>query len=422
MQQPALIPCILLAACAAAPSVAPVPAAVELTGTVAYEAHLARPHATRDLTATVRVFRAGALARVELREAATGQANPELTTYLRDADGACWVRSASSTQFRREAAATERFLHVLLDAAADAALGEHRVAFQHARLGDVADHANWTSGSEGPELRVRWHRTADQVEFVLRHTAATPAFDAATAFALGDVDATPPAATRTPAPARFRTLAPGVHEITLPTADSRSLAIEFLDHLVLCETSFDNPAGEQLLAALDEHLPGKPVRYVLFGHYHPHYTGGLRPVMARGAVVVAPPLGAAFAAEIAARPFRNPPDVLAASGRQPAVETFRGERTFRDDSNELVAIDIGKDSHHTDEYVVFWLPRQGILFEGDLGWFAGPNSLRGGGARARGLLQAIDERKLPVTTLVQSWPTVGMSTLPMAEFRALLAK
>ncbi len=422
MQQPARALCLLFAACAATPPAVLEPAAVELSGTVAYEAHLARPHATRDLTATVHVFRDGGRARVELREAAAGQANPELTTYMRDGDGACWVRSASSKQFRREGAATERFLRVLLDAAEDASHGVHRVAFQHARLGDVADAANWVASSDGPELHVRWHRSTDQVEFVLRRTATTPVFDAAIAFALGEVDRTAPAATRTPAPARFRTLAPGVHEITLPNADSRSLAIEFADHVVLCETSLDNPSGEQLLAAIDERLPGKPVRHVLFGHYHPHYTGGLRPVMARGAVVVAPPLGASFATEIAARPFREPPDALAASGRQVVVETFRGERTFRDDSNELVAIDIGAHSHHTDEYVVFWLPRQQILFEGDLGWFAGPNGLRGGGERARGLLQAIDERQLPVATLVQSWPTVGMATLPMAEFRALLAK
>jgi glyoxylase-like metal-dependent hydrolase (beta-lactamase superfamily II) len=227
---------------------------------------------------------------------------------------------------------------------------------------------------------------------------------------------------RNAAPARFRTLAPGVHELVLPDADSRSLAIEFADHVVLCETSMDNPAGERLLAALDEHLPGKPVRYVLFGHYHPHYTGGLRPVMARGAAVVAPPLGAAFAREIAARPFRSPPDAFAASGRAPAIESFTAERTFRDDTNELVAIDIGADSHHTVEYVVFWLPRQQMLFEGDLGWFGGPDGLRGGGQRARGLLKAIDDRKLPVVTLVQSWPTLGSPTLPCAELRALVAK
>jgi glyoxylase-like metal-dependent hydrolase (beta-lactamase superfamily II) len=213
-----------------------------------------------------------------------------------------------------------------------------------------------------------------------------------------------------------------VHEVTLPDADSRSLAIEFADHLVLCETSLDNAAGERLLAALDQHLPGKPVRYVLFGHYHPHYTGGLRPVMARGATVVAPPLGAAFAREIAERPFHNPPDALAASGRTPVIESFVGERTFRDADNELVAIDIGADSHHTVEYVVFWLPRQRLLFEGDIGWYGEPSAPRASGNRARGLLHAIDARGLPVETLVQAWPTTAAATLPLAELRALLGR
>jgi hypothetical protein len=144
--------------------------------------------------------------------------------------------------------------------------------------------------------------------------------------------------------------------------------------------------------------------------------------MARGATVVAPPLGADYAREFAARPFRSPPDALARSGRAPAIEPFTGQRSFRDDTNELVAIDIGKDSHHTDEYVVFWLPRQQLLFEGDLGWFMGPDGPRAGGTRARGLVKAIDDRRLPVVTLIQSWPTVGAATLPLADLRTLLSR
>src|SRR5262249_60721193 len=121
------------------------------------------------------------------------------------------------------------------------------------------------------------------------------------------------------------------------------------------------------------------------------------------------PLGPALVRQIAAGPFLAPPAALARSGRAPAVEPFTGQRAFADATNELVAIDIGADSHHTDEYVVFWLPRQQILFEGDLGWFQGPDGPRAGGTRARGLLKAIDDRQLPVVTLVQSWPALRPS-------------
>lgn len=410
----------LLHACSA-PRVAPVVATtIELEGKVTWEAHLERPHATRTFDVSVRLQCAGAAARCELSERSESRKEPEITVYLRAADGTCWVREPGRERFARDDGPGRRLLTVLVAAAAGGDR-DYAIGYQHPRLGDVADRATWHAGPNGPELQVAWHRTSDQAEFVLhrRSPGIAGAFDPDAAFALGDVDPRP--AARAPTSPRFRTIAPGVHEFTLPDVDTRSLAIEFRDHLVLCETSLDNLAGERLLAAIDQHLPGKPVRYVLFGHYHPHYTGGLRPVMARGAVVVAPPLGAAFAREIAARPFLAPPDSLARSGRAPAVEPFTGQRAFADATNELVAIDIGADSHHTDEYVVFWLPRQQMLFEGDLGWFQGPDGPRAGGIRARGLLKAIDDRQLPVVTLVQSWPTLGASTLPLADLRALLA-
>jgi len=406
-------------ACAAPPAAADA-AELTLAGAIAWEAHLARPHATMSVAATLRLWRDGERARVELRETSPHARAAEVTTFVRDADGTCWALANGRKDFVRDDGAGERLLRLLLAATAqdrEAAT----IRWQHPRLGDVEDRAEWQPGADGPELHVRWQRATDAGDMTLCRSPA-PRFDAAATQALGERDAAPPIAARDPAPPQFRTLAPGVHAVTLPDVGSRSLAVEFADHVVLCETSLDNRAGERLLAALDEHLPGKPVRYVLFGHYHPHYTGGLRPVMARGATVIAPPLGAAFAREIAERPFRSPPDALAASGRAPAIETFSGERAFRDGTNELVAIDIGKHSHHTDEYVVFWLPRQGLLFEGDLGWYEGPDGLRGGGERARGMLQAIDDRHLPVQTLVQSWPTTGPSTLPLAELRALLAR
>lgn len=419
MRLPHLAVLAAFASCSAAPAdPAPGPRQVELKGTIAWEAHLDRPHAVHTVEALLRLSIDGRRARLELHENATGT-NPALTVMVRDDDGAYWLRQPGRTRFSRDDGASERLLRLLLAVlGAPAAAG--RIAWQHPRLGDVVDAAAFDQDGAGARLHVIWHRATDQAEMWLCQPTNWSEAQPIAALAKDDVDPAP-SPPRAAAP-RFQTLAPGVHAITLPDADTRALAIEFADHLVLCETSLDNPTGERLLAALDQHLPGKPVRYVLFGHYHPHYTGGLRPVMARGATVMAPPLGAAFAKEIAARPFRSPPDALATSGRTPVVESFTGERTFRDDGNELVAIDIGEDSHHTAEYVVFWLPRQQLLFQGDLGWFQGTVGTRTGGARARGLVKAIDDRGLPVVTLVQAWPTLGAPTLPLAELRALLAK
>ena len=407
----------MLASCAAVHDPVHAPESVEFTGTITWEGHFERPRATRTIPVVVQVLLVGDRARCDLFETWAADRQPEHTAFVRD-DRGCWTVAPAMQRSEPDRGDGDRLTRILVGAARGKA---HTIAWQHPRLGDVEDSGKWVTGEGEPELRVAWHRAHDHALLVLRRMPTLPAApDTVSALAIGT--APEPASARPLAAARFATLAPGVHELVLPDASTRSLAIEFADHVVLCETSVDNHAGERLLAALDQHLPEKPVRYVLFGHYHPHYTGGLRPFLARGATVAAPPLAAAFAADIAARPFRSPPDRLAASGRAAVIETFQGQRTFRDDTNELVAIDIGAASHHTDEYVVFYLPRQRLLFQGDLGWFGGAASPRAGGDRARGLLRAIDERALDVETLVQGWPAHGRGTLPLRDLRALLAR
>ncbi len=226
--------------------------------------------------------------------------------------------------------------------------------------------------------------------------------------------------------ARLSAIAPGVWAVVLPDADTRSLAVEFSDHLVLLETSCDNIHGERLRAVLRARFPGKAVRFVSFSHHHPDYAGGLRPFLADSAEVVCAGAIAPFVDEVAHANFSVVPDRLwrlFPGGFTPRIDTLQAGRwRHADATNELVALDIGARSNHTDHYLVFWLPRQHLLFEGDLGFATVDGSLRAS-SRAGGLLRAMDEAKLVPQTVAQSWPVNGNPvTVPYATLRALAAE
>jgi glyoxylase-like metal-dependent hydrolase (beta-lactamase superfamily II) len=184
----------------------------------------------------------------------------------------------------------------------------------------------------------------------------------------------------------------------------RTYVVEFADHLVAIDAPLSSALGERILATIREHFPTKPIRYVLFGHFHPHYTGGLRAFMTAGARVVAPAGCARFAAEIAKRSFILEPDAWARAGREAEIDTFEGSRVFEDSTRRLEAIDIGKSSRHTEEYVVFLLTRTHTLVQDDIGWYAAKDGKATFGAGSRGLYDALAARKLEVATMWQSWP------------------
>jgi glyoxylase-like metal-dependent hydrolase (beta-lactamase superfamily II) len=238
-------------------------------------------------------------------------------------------------------------------------------------------------------------------------------------------DSVAPAAPAADTTARVVAVAPGAWAVELPDADTRSLAVEFADHLVLLETSCDNDHGERIAAALRARFPGKPVRFVSFSHHHPDYVGGLRPFLADSAEVVCSSAVAQFVYEIGHLNFSVAPDRLwrrCADGCTVRFDTLvAGRWRHADATNELVALDIGARSNHTDAYVVFWLPRQRVLFEGDLGFSTANGSLRAS-RRAAGLLQALAAAKIAPETVVQSWPVNGnAASVPFATLRALVA-
>jgi glyoxylase-like metal-dependent hydrolase (beta-lactamase superfamily II) len=287
----------------------------------------------------------------------------------------------------------------------------------------------WASQS----LHTRTHETDDgwwldeTLQSAEWHSAPTNAYEAVNGPRVEEVMPAPAAGVADSVPVLVP-LAPHVWAVELPDADTRSVVMEFADHLVVLDASAGSRQGEAILATIHAKLPRKPVRFVAFSHYHPDYTGGLRPFLADSIKVLCAPGNADYVREIAARRFTRHPDRLELMQRRskggwiPQLELLGTPVwTHADSANELRVIDIGTRSNHTDSYLVFVLPRDGIVFEGDLGFFT-----RGGkrvaSRRARGLVLALDAAGVKCERVVQGWPVKGnASEIKMRELRELVA-
>jgi glyoxylase-like metal-dependent hydrolase (beta-lactamase superfamily II) len=215
-------------------------------------------------------------------------------------------------------------------------------------------------------------------------------------------------------------LADGVHLVERAANGTNVLVVEFADHLMIVEAPEARAysrASERTLDAVRRAIPGKPVRYLTFTHSHLDHGCGVRAYIAAGATIVTTPGNRAYVDELAKAPYRRVADALALSRRTPVVELIRDKKHRITDGVTTVELyDIGP-YWHSDEELIVYLPRQKILYEGDL--FTSGTSNEIGPAQPSGelLLRRIEELGLDVETVVGSH---GIAR-PMADLRKAVA-
>ncbi len=427
---------------------APVPLQVGYLGTVDVEGHFKRPGETRRYRSEQRFYTDGkGRARLDWSmgvETDTVWAPPESyliagdSVYHRDAPDARWrlLRGRREHEARLQAYAgfpaeisrgsrSQKAETRTKLVGKTARVERFAEPWAHPRLGDVHDSVayTWADGDVTPrEMRMTLHERDSQWQMtqhlVSRSNQAAPEslFQAPGSF--DPPSATPDSLVAEPA---IVAVAPGIWSADMEDIDSRSLIVEFADHLALIEFAVGSANGERLLDAARKRWPGKPVRYALFSHYHPHYAGGLRAMIAEGATVVTTPGNEAFVRSVTALPFTIQPDRLARSPRPLAIRTFSDRIELADSTNQLVALNYGDRSQHTDEFVVFWFPRAKLLFETELGWLRTDDGKLRAIRRAGPLLAWLEEQKMDVERFVQSWPMRGNAAeLSRAELASLV--
>lgn len=263
-------------------------------------------------------------------------------------------------------------------------------------------------------------KLTDHVTILAAMPAAVPTLPTAPAgYALAPAAPSPPAPT-------VEQHGPHLHLIGLAHTDDKVLVVEFDTFLLVAEAPLNSANGELIIAEARKIAPSKPIRYFVAGHYHPHYLGGVRPFVQRGATVLTAAGTAPYVQYLAAAPHTLRPDSLQLRPRPLKIEVIAARKTIAENGFEMQIHLIGSKSQHTNDYLIYYFPTEKVLFEDDLAWVPRQGEIKKASARQAGLYHAVRELGLDVKTVLQSWPVkdYGVKTvIPFGDLeQAMLVK
>jgi glyoxylase-like metal-dependent hydrolase (beta-lactamase superfamily II) len=194
-------------------------------------------------------------------------------------------------------------------------------------------------------------------------------------------------------------VAKGVYHVKGST--HHSMAVEMKDHIVVIEAPLFEERSVAVIKALEEKIPGKPIKYVVMSHFHIDHSGGIRAYAAKGATIVAHEDNVEFLKTVLSRPKTVRPDSLAKAGNTASnIEGFKGVKSLTDGERTIELREI--PNPHSAGMLAAVLPGEKLLFTSDLytpGTPIDPANTNGL-ANAAALYKAIIDQKINVERIV----------------------
>jgi glyoxylase-like metal-dependent hydrolase (beta-lactamase superfamily II) len=150
---------------------------------------------------------------------------------------------------------------------------------------------------------------------------------------------------------------------SLNSAGTRSLAVEFADHIVMLEGPTSDARSKVVNELVRKTVPNKPIRYVVNTHGHYDHSGGLREYVAEGITVITQENNKAFFEKAWARPRTVEPDP-APTTNKPMIEEVADRRVLSDRTRTIELYYMPNHQHQAGQLIAY-LPKERILLYGD---------------------------------------------------------
>src|SRR3989442_11500987 len=150
-------------------------------------------------------------------------------------------------------------------------------------------------------------------------------------------------------------VAKGIYHIK--GSDHHSMAVEMKDHVIMVEAPFFEERSVAVIKAVEEKIPGKPIKYLVVTHFHIDHSDGIRAYAAKGATILMQETNMPFLKTLLSRPKTMRPDSLAKAGNiTPNVEGVKDEKSLTDGARTVELRDL--PNPHCSGMFMRYLPNE----------------------------------------------------------------
>ena len=208
-------------------------------------------------------------------------------------------------------------------------------------------------------------------------------------------------------PIAFEKLTDNIHLVKFLTADNKSLVVDMGESIAILESFADVNLNKQMLDSVSKLYPNKPIKILFVTHHHPDHAGGIKAFADKNITVVTTNGNPIY--------FQK---LLNASHFSKGIYTERNsvkydlvdnesEKTLGNDNYKVIAYEIGKNTDHTQEHLVFYFPKDKILWTGDLLYFPNNGVISPSGKRGKAVFDLIKSKNIDVSKIYTAWPLNG---------------